>query len=44
MLDLKSILNLFYQLTNVAGLGFFTALIQKITVLKIKDNVKLEYS
>ena len=25
------------------GLGFLTALIQKITVLKIKDNVKLDF-
>jgi len=28
----------------VAGLGYFTAIIQKFTILKLKDNVELSLS
>lgn len=39
MTTLMSTINIFNQLILIAGLGFFTSLIQKLTITSLKDNV-----
>jgi hypothetical protein len=41
MSTLMSTINVFNQLILIAGLGFFTSLIQKLTITSLKDNVQL---
>ena len=43
MTTLRETLSVFNQLVMIGGLGFLTALIQKLTVLRLKDNVQLSY-
>ena len=41
MTALMSTISVFNQLIFIAGLGFFTSLIQKLTIVSLKDNVSL---
>ena len=36
--------NQFSIIVLVAGVGYFTAIVQKLTILKLKDNVELSVS
>ena len=41
MLYLSGYMSMFHQLITVAALGYFTSVIQKFMVYKLKDNVQL---
>lgn len=41
MLYLSGYINIFNQLIMVAALGYFTSVIQKFMIYKLKDNVQL---
>lgn len=39
MEHLKGVIGVFNALIMVTGVGYFTAFVQKLSVLRIKDNV-----
>ena len=43
-LMLFNVIEIFTITVLVSGVGYFTAIIQKFTILKLKDNVELSYS
>lgn len=44
LLLLGQVVNIFMFIVMVSGIGYFTAIIQKLTILKLKDNVELSLS
>ena len=40
---MNGILDILYGIVIFSGIGFFTAVIQKITVVRLKDNVQPAY-
>jgi hypothetical protein len=38
------VINIFMFFVMISGLGYFTAIVQKFTILKLKDNVELSIS
>ena len=43
-LMLFNVVELFFIVVLVSGIGYFTAIVQKFTILKLKDNVNLSFS
>lgn len=41
---LYKVVDIFFLVVLVSGVGYFTAIVQKFTILKLKDNVELSVS
>lgn len=44
LLLLGQVTNFFFRFIMISGLGYFTVIIQQLTILKLKDNVELSLS